>query len=95
MGWSSGWYWIAELPHTPSQVTLTNDPVKEAGQGYFFHLTDAGMVTMRDEVISKNPGVHTQPLSRFNLLGTADEHCESPSLSSQPLSLGLSTLPAP
>lgn len=39
--WSSRCYCVAGPPCTPSQLTLTNDPVKEMGQGYFLHLTDA------------------------------------------------------
>lgn len=56
----SRWCRIAGLPYTPSQGTLTNDSVKEARHGCFLHLTDAGMVTKRGEIISKKPGISTQ-----------------------------------
>lgn len=92
------WYCIAGLP---SQVTLTSDPVKDAGQVCFLLLSAAGVVTKRGEIISKNPAIGTQPPSwsgRGNsiflegLMGTLNEDT---SLSSRPLSLGLSTLPVP
>lgn len=34
-GWSSRWCWTAGGPHTPSHVTLTNDPVREANRVLF------------------------------------------------------------
>lgn len=30
--------------HTPSHMTLTNDPMREARKGYFLHLKDAKTV---------------------------------------------------
>lgn len=74
-----------------SHVTITDDPVREAGWGYFLHLTEAGPGRGSDFQEPRPPCPAERDIVFSGQLASTQR---GPSCSFRPLSLGFSASPA-